>query len=74
VRSPLQKLLALVVPVFAALAVMAGPASAAPVDIPTCKGNRIVWPALDMPAADVNGDGTICLPPNGHGKVKDDRS
>jgi hypothetical protein len=74
-RSPLKKLLALVTPVLAALAVMAGPASAAPSGLPTCHGNRDVSPAssIDGATLDKNMDGVICVSVNGHGKNKDDK-
>jgi hypothetical protein len=78
VRSSLKKPLALVIPVFAAMAVAAGPASAAkPTSDSTdpCPSNKqLVAETLQKHDVDLNGDGLVCAKVHGnnlHGAAKD---
>jgi hypothetical protein len=77
-RSRLTKLLTAVVPVFAALVMAAGPASATPASAGSpCNPSASLLPAPLNPShhnSDVNGDGLVCLQETGNGNsvVHDD--
>ena len=71
-RSPLKKLLAVVVPMFAALSLSAAPASATGIATQSCpKSNQMFVPASgsqEYQAADANGDGWVCVQAHGNGR------
>jgi len=73
-RSHLKKLMTVFVPVLTAVAVAAGPASAAPGA--QCHGKKEATPvAIGQSLTDVNGDGVICqmVTPSGKVHERDDR-
>ena len=70
-RSPLKKLLAVVVPVFAALSVSAASASAADIATQTCpKSNQaLVSSGQAYHDVDANDNGWVCAHVLGNGRV-----